>query len=64
MKLEFISTNTYYRHVLENIYKIAKDKINSFYYLEEINLRSFNYRSRFLDDKNKILIPGEIDIII
>ena len=64
MKLEFISTNTYYRHVLEKIYTIAKDKIDCFFYLEEVNYKSYNYRSRFLDDKNKVIIPGEIDIII
>jgi hypothetical protein len=64
MKLEFISNNSYYRHVLENIYKLGKDKINNFVYLEEINLRSYSYKNMYLDDKEKVLIPGEIDIEI
>jgi len=64
MKLEFISNNSYYRHVLENIYKLGKDKINNFVYLEEINLRSYSYRNIYIDDKEKVLIPGEIDIEI
>jgi SpoVK/Ycf46/Vps4 family AAA+-type ATPase len=64
MKLQFISTNSYYRHVLEYIYKLEKENIDNFFYLEEINLKSYSYRNTYVDDKEKILIPGEIDIDI
>ena len=60
--LHFISTSTYYRDVLENIYKYNIDNINDFLYLEEMKFRTWKYGKS--EDKNvgKVLIPGEIEI--
>ena len=60
--LHFISTSTYYRDVLENIYKYNTDTINDFLYLEEMKFRTYKYGRS--EDKNvgKVLIPGEIEI--
>jgi len=48
--LHFISTSTYYRDVLENIYKYNTDTINDFLYLEEMKFRTYKYGRS--EDKN------------
>ena len=59
--LHFISTSTFYKDVLENIYKYNTDTINDFLYLEEMKFRTYRYGKSENKNIGKVLIPGEID---
>jgi hypothetical protein len=60
--LHFISTSTFYKDVLENIYKYNKDIICDFFYLEEMKFRTFIYNH--IENKNvgKVIVPGELEL--
>tara|TARA_B110000495_G_scaffold201082_1_gene217703 strand:+ start:64 stop:1308 length:1245 start_codon:yes stop_codon:yes gene_type:complete len=60
--LHFISTSTFYKDVLENIYKYNKDIICDFFYLEEMKFRTFIYNH--VENKNvgKVIVPGELEL--
>ena len=64
--LHFISTSSFYKDVLEYIYKLGDKQIHNFFYLDEIKLRNYRYnrRDNEVEEKGKILIPGEIEINI
>ena len=63
--LHFVCNNIFYRPVLEYIYELNKDNINDFMYLEELNIRTYHYRYKSaLEEKEKVLIPGEIESCI
>ena len=60
--LHFISTSTFYKDVLENIYKYNSDIICDFFYLEEMKFRTFIYNH--IENKNvgKVIVPGELEL--
>ena len=60
--LHFISTSTFYKDVLENIYKYNKDIICDFFYVEEMKFRTFIYNH--IENKNvgKVIVPGELEL--
>ena len=60
--LHFISTSTFYKDVLENIYTYTKDIICDFFYLEEMKFRTFIYNH--IENKNvgKVIVPGELEL--
>ena len=62
--LHIISYNIYYKDVLEYIYHLEKDKINDFVYLEEQIYKKYTYNMTQKNTDGKVLIPGELDIII
>ena len=61
--INFISTNPFYKDILELIYKYGEKQINDIYYLDEFKVRSYRYREEG-EFKGKVLVPGEIDIKI
>ena len=60
--LHFISTSTFYKDVLENIYKYNSDIICDFFYVEEMKFRTFIYNH--VENKNvgKVIVPGELEL--
>ena len=62
--IHLISTDTFYKDVLEYIYYLEKDKIHDFVYLEEQMYKQYRYNLVQKNTDGKVLIPGEIDIII
>lgn len=64
-QLHLISNNIFYRPVLEYIYELEKNNITDFIYLDELNIRTYHYRNKSaLEEKEKVLIPGDIQIYI
>ena len=43
--IHLISSDTFYKDVLEYIYHVEKDKINDFVYLEEQMYKQYRYNS-------------------
>ena len=61
-QLHFISTNPFYKDVLEYIYKLD-NSINDFFYLDEVKTRSYRY-GRVSNVYGKVLVPGEVETSI
>ena len=63
--VHFISNNIFYRPILEYVYELGKDTIQDFFYVDEMNIRTYHYRNKSaLQEKEKVLIPGELEIQI
>ena len=62
-ELHFISTNQFYKDVLEHIYKLNIDNIDDFLYLDELKSKSYRY-GKVSVDYGKILVPGEVELKI
>ena len=62
--IHLISSDTFYKDVLEYIYFLEKDKINNFVYLEEQMYKQYRYNLSQKHTNGKVLIPGELDITI
>jgi len=61
--VHFISNNIFYRPILEYVYELGKDDIQDFFYVDELNIRTYHYRNKSaLQEKEKVLMPGELEI--
>ena len=62
-QLHFISSNTFYKDVLEYIYYLGEDHINNFFYVDEQKYKNYRHNNHN-QVKGKVLIPGEIEITL
>lgn len=61
--LHFISSNIFYRPILEYIYELGKNDIQDFFYFDELNIKTYHWRNKSaLQEKEKVLLPGELEI--
>ena len=63
-QLHFISSNTFYKDVLEYIYYLGEDHINNFFYVDEQKYKNYRHNNNYNQVKGKVLIPGEIEITL
>jgi len=62
-ELHFISTNQFYKDVLEYIYTLDKENIDDFFYLDELKSKSYRF-GKVSIDYGKVLVPGEVELKI